>query len=333
MNSLTVACVGGGYFSRFHYDAWSRIDKVDIVASADADVTAAAFDNLPSMLQTHQPDLLDIITPPTTHLACIETAVNHGIKTIICQKPFCRSFTEAARASALCEEAGIVLVIHENFRFQPWYRCMKDSIEAGSIGEVHQVTFRLRTGDGQGKDAYLDRQPYFQTMPRLLIHETGVHWIDTFRYLLGEPSAVYADLRKMNPVIAGEDAGYMLFDFANGVRALFDGNRHLDHAADNHRMTLGECLIEGSSGTLSLTGDGSVALRHFGQTEDTKILPAKNWPGFAGDCVFNLQQHVVHALLQNTELENTAEDYLSNLRIEEAVYQSAASHKRINLSD
>ena len=49
-----------------------------------------------------------------------------------------------------------------------------------------RVAFRLRPGDGQGPRAYLDRQPYFQTMPRLLVVETAIHWIDTFRFLMGE---------------------------------------------------------------------------------------------------------------------------------------------------
>ncbi len=71
------------------------------------------------------------------------------------------------------------------------------------------------------------------------MHETAVHWIDTFRYLFGNPLAVYADLRQINPVIAGEDAGMILFDHPGGVRSLFDGNRHIDHAADNHRRTMG----------------------------------------------------------------------------------------------
>ncbi|MEO0763052.1 MAG: hypothetical protein AAFZ09_14815, partial [Pseudomonadota bacterium] len=60
--------------------------------------------------------------------------------------------------------------------------------------------------DGQGPDAYHARQPYFQRMPRFLVHETAVHWIDTFRYLMGEAETVYADLRRLNPAIAGEDA-------------------------------------------------------------------------------------------------------------------------------
>ena len=34
-------------------------------------------------------------------------------------------------------------------------------------------------GDGQGPDAYLARQPYFQAMERFLVHETAIHLIDT----------------------------------------------------------------------------------------------------------------------------------------------------------
>ncbi len=188
------------------------------------------------------------------------------------------------------------------------------------------MTFRLRPGDGQGPDAYLDRQPYFRTMPRLLIHETAVHWIDTFRFLLGDPIAVYADLRRCNPVIAGEDAGYVLFEHPGGVRSLFDGNRLLDHAADNPRRTMGEALLEGTQGTLTLTGDGAVAWRGFGaRSAETLLGPDPDpAPGFGGDCVHHLQSHVVAGLLDGAPLENTAADYLAVLRIEAAIYRVVA---------
>ena len=87
-------------------------------------------------------------------------------------------------------------------------------LQARALGEVYQITFRLRPGDGQGPEAYLERQPYFQTMERFLVHETAIHFIDVFRFLLGEePSTVYASLRRLNPAIKGEDAGLMLFSF------------------------------------------------------------------------------------------------------------------------
>ncbi|MDF1775055.1 MAG: Gfo/Idh/MocA family oxidoreductase [Rhizobiaceae bacterium] len=331
---LRVACLGAGYFSQFHIDAWARIPEVKMVGIANRSVDKAkrtgfpAFGSLQRLLEETAPDILDIITPPQTHLDVIRAALDHGIKSIICQKPFCTSLEEARIAVELAAAAGVPLIVHENFRFQPWYREMARSLAAGDIGQVHQMTFRLRTGDGQGPQAYLSRQPYFQTMQRFLVHETAVHWIDTFRFLLGDIQAVYADLRKMNPAIAGEDAGYILFDFADGVRAIFDGNRHLDHATQNTRITLGEALLEGTGGTLTLSGDGSVHLRAFGETGTKALLAPQPWPGFAGDCVFALQNHVVAALLGKRQFENSAADYLRVMEVEEAIYRSAQEGRK-----
>lgn len=334
---LRVACVGAGYFSQFHYSSWARMERVDLVASCNRDIEKAratgltAYDDLATMLDEVQPDLLDIILPPVAHAEAIRTALAAGVKAMICQKPFCQNRAEAAEMTAAAKEAGAIIVVHENFRFQPWYRAIKDLLDQGALGDLQQFTFRLRPGDGQGPHAYLDRQPYFQNMERFLVHETAVHWVDTFRYLLGDPSAVYADLRRVNPVIAGEDAGYILFDHPGGVRAIFDGNRSLDHAAKNTRCTMGEALIEGTEGSLALFGDGSLWLRRFGTIAQEQILPANSWEGFGGDCVHGLQSHVVSGLLDGTTLENQAQDYLRVIDIEEAIYRSAETGRKLSL--
>lgn len=334
---LRVACVGAGYFSQFHYGSWARMDRVRLVGSCNRDIEKAratrlpAYDDLAAMLAETRPDILDIILPPVAHAGAIRTAVAAGIPTLICQKPFCRSLEEAREMVALAETTGTRIIVHENFRFQPWYRAVKAALEAGAIGQLQQVTFRLRPGDGQGPRAYLDRQPYFQQMERFLIHETTVHWVDTFRYIAGDPIAVYADLRRLNPAIAGEDAGYVLSDHPGGVVALFDGNRHLDHAADNLRRTMGEALFEGTGGTMDIGGDGAVTLRAFGRTAVRTLLPPDRWDGFGGDCVHALQSHVVSGLLDGTEFENEAADYLTVIAIEEAIYRSAAEGRKLRI--
>ena len=336
--TVRIACLGAGYFSQFHYGSWARLDGVTLAGACDRDITKAevtgvpAFDDLPTMLAASRPDLLDIILPPPGHAEAIRTALAHGLRWIICQKPFCTSLDEAEEICALAEAHGATIVVHENFRFQPWYRAIKSQIEAGVIGTPLQAVFRLRPGDGQGPRAYLDRQPYFQQMPRFLVHETAVHWVDTFRYLFGPATAVYSDLRRINPVIAGEDAGTILFDYPGGMRAIFDGNRHLDHAADNLRRTMGEALIEGTAGTLSLTGDGAVHLRRFGQQTVQTVLAADTWPGFGGDCVHHLQAHVIAAMTRGAPVENAARDYLAVLRTEAAIYASAREGRKIALS-
>ncbi|WP_425041053.1 Gfo/Idh/MocA family protein [Primorskyibacter sp. S187A] len=332
---LRVACVGAGYFAQFHYQSWARLPQVALVGSCDQDLDKAkatgapAFDDLSAMLRATRPDVLDIILPPAAHADAIRIAMRAGVRTMICQKPFCTSLDEARKVTAEAEAQGVTLVIHENIRFQPWYRRAFEVMTSGVLGEVMQCTFRLRPGDGQGPDAYLARQPYFQKMERFLVHETAVHWIDTFRFLLGEPLAVYADLRRLNPAIAGEDAGVIVFDHANGARAIFDGNRHLDHAAQNARATMGEALIEGTQATLSISGDGRLTLRSFGAQQTQEVLAPTDFDGFGGDCVHALQTHVVGHLDEGTPLENTARSYLRVIEIEEAIYASASQARKV----
>ncbi len=338
---VRLATVGAGYFARFHYEAWRRIPEASLVAICDRDPAAAeavaadfdgarVFADFETMLDTVQPDLVDIITPPPTHADFVAAAAKRGI-VAICQKPFCPDFAAARQTVDLIRQTSTTVVVHENFRFQPWYAAIRAEIEAGRIGAPYQVTFRLRPGDGQGPEAYLARQPYFQEMPRFLVHETAIHFIDVFRYLFGEVAAVTARLSRLNPVIAGEDAGVILFEFESGSRGLFDGNRLSDHAAKNRRLTMGEMLVEGSAGVLSLDGDGGIAFRAFGENDWSPVAYPWQDRGFGGDCVYRLQRHVVDHLVAGAPLMNRAEDYLRNVEIVEAVYRSDAGGRRIDV--
>jgi predicted dehydrogenase len=341
MTRLRVASIGAGYFSQFHHDAWSRMADVELVAVCDQDAVNAAdfaqrygaaksYTDAAAMLDAEKPDLLDIVTPPASHLDLIRLAAERRIDTI-CQKAFCRNLAEARAAADLAETAGIRLVVHENFRFQPWYAVIKDRVDRGELGEIYQIAFRLRPGDGQGPRAYLDRQPYFQTMQRFLVHETAIHFIDTFRFLLGEYKSVFADLRRLNPAIAGEDSGLLIFEHTSGARSVFDGNRLVDHAAENRRLTMGEMLIEGSRGVLRLDGNGRLYQRALGESIERDV--AYDWikGPVSGDSVMRLQRHVVDAIRGSGALVNTARDYLRCLEIEEAVYRSASERKVVQV--
>lgn len=336
---LRVATVGVGYFSRFHYEAWRRMDDVQLVALCNrseeaASTTAEAhgidrvFTDFEAMLDAVEIDLVDIITPPPTHLPYIEAAAARRIATI-CQKPFCRTLPEAEDAVRAAEKTGTLLVVHENFRFQPWYAEARRLLADGRLCTPYQVTFRLRPGDGQGPDAYKDRQPYFRTMERFLVHETAIHLIDTFRYLMGDVGSVFAQLCRLNPAILGEDAGIILFEFDSGARGVFDGNRLADHAAENRRLTMGEMLIEGSDASLRLDGNGRLFLRGHGRNDEDEIAYDWHDRGFGGDCVHRLQRHVVDHLRHGTPVMNTGAEYLSNLRVERAVYESDRLGRRV----
>ena len=69
------------------------------------------------------------------------------------------------------------------------------------------------------------------------------------------------------------------------------------------------------------------------QPEHEHAYTHRNDLGFGGGACGALQQHVVDALRSNRAHENTAADYLTNLRIQEAVYRSNAAHQRITLAN
>ena len=338
--SLKVAVIGLGYFSAFHLEAWRALDGIEVVAAFDPNtdrcVWAAETYGIPvardlAAALGAAPDIVDIVAPPPAHAKLLRAAMAPG-RVLICQKPFCTSIAEAEAVTAEAESMGARIVIHENFRFQPWHRAIKAVLDAGRLGQVYSARFDLRPGDGRGADAYLARQPAFQTMERLLIHETGVHFVDLFRWMFGDIKAMYADLRQLNPVIKGEDAVLLVLEHEGGVRAVFDGNRLSDHATDMPRRTMGEMVIEGEGGTLSLDGYGVVRLRAFG-TQESEIIPLPFAPdeSFGGGCVAALIAHVVEARRGGGACENEARAYLPVMRATEAAYHSAATGARVVL--
>jgi predicted dehydrogenase len=339
--TIRVATIGTGYFSQYHYDAWSRMPGASLEAACTRSNVARleeiarrhgvrhTYLDAARMLDEVKPDLVDVITTPETHLALVELAAQRGIA-VICQKPLAPSAQDARRMVDTAAAAGTLLVVHENWRFKPWFREVRRLIDDGRIGPVHSIAFRMRPGDGQGPEAYLARQPYFRTMPRFLVHETGIHMVDVFRYLAGEVTGVFARLRRLNPCIAGEDAGYVVFDFA-AAAGLLDANRHADFPSRNPRLTMGSLHVEGPLGTIRLDGDGALWIKPHGGEE---VAHAYHWEdrAYGGDCVFALQRHVVAHLAEGAPIENTGREYLRNVAIEEAIYRSNDEGRWIDLA-
>ena len=336
MKQFKGVIVGAGYFSRFQYEAWNRIPEVEIVANCNRSVDKAeAFaeefgipqsypvDQFREMLETEKPDFVDIITPPETHFELCKIAAEAGVM-IICQKPLAPTWEETQQLAELVETSGIRCMVHENWRWQPWYREIKNLIASDTIGEIFHCNVHTRLGDGWGTDAYLARQPFFRDYKRLFIFETGVHFLDTFRFLFGEVASIYAHTARRNPVIKGEDSALLVCHCESGVTAVLDANRYNESEADNPRYTFGTVRIEGSKGHLELSLDGAIRIKKLGEQSTLHdFTPSKE--GFAGDCVYNTQRHFIDTLLNGGEFESTVPDYLKSVKLVEMAYESAGA--------
>ena len=335
MSVLRGCVIGTGYFSQFHFDAWKRMEGVELVACCDTDADKAeavareydipaTFTSYQDMLADCRPDFVDIVTRPDTHVPIIRDAAATGTA-IICQKPLAPDMEQVQAIARTVADSGVRFMVHENFRFQPWYRAIRQLLDTGTIGDrLHTISFRNRAGDGWGDDAYLARQPYFQTMEKFLIFEAGIHTIDTFRYLAGEIDRVWCTSRRLNPVIAGEDTALGVFQFADGGTGLYDANRYNESTAENPRYTFGELLVEGSGGSIRLYDDGRLTVQPLGKQERDHVYDAPKH-GFAGDCVLTTQQHFIHGLTTDSPFETDIVSYLKSIAVQEAMYRSARS--------
>ncbi|NER17800.1 Gfo/Idh/MocA family protein [Spongiivirga citrea] len=338
---LKGVCIGLGYFSKFHLEAWNRISGVEITAVCDVDELKVKnavlqykiphkYISVEQMLIQEQPDFIDIITPPETHLDLVLLAIKYNVH-IICQKPLAPSLKEANKMLKVLKKSSVRMMVHENFRFQPWHREIKELLRKDTIGELYAINSRMRMGDGWQPNAYMDRQPYFREMKKLLMYETGIHFIDLFSYYAGKITKVYARLKRLNTAIKGEDFSWVQFDFENGAVGFLDANRYNESTNKNPRLTFGTILFEGSKGSIRLYEDGIICTQLLGEKEQQHDYEFKD-QNFAGDCVYFTQKHFIDCLINKVPFETEVSTYLSNLIVLDRIYESHQKKIPIQIS-
>jgi len=337
VSELKGVMVGAGFFAAYQAEAWNRVPGVRIAAVADLDGQRArdfaarwkipgVYTDAAAMLERERPDFVDIVTGPETHRGLVELGAQARVA-VICQKPLAPTREDCAAMVEACERAGVRFMVHENWRWQPWYREIKRVIQTNVLGRLFYLGFRMRNGDGRGPDPYT-LQPYFRNMKRFLIFETLVHFLDTFRFLGGEIGRVYCRTSRVNPIIAGEDCAVIHLDFENGMQGVIDANRISGPLPLS--ATFGDLRLEGDRAMLRMTHDGRLWLTEYGSEERAHDydIPQR---GYRGDSVRAAQQHYAACLAEGCASESEGRAYLRTVEAVMACYLSAETGQAIAL--
>ena len=318
MKIFKAGMIGCGFFSQHHLEAWRRMANVHIVAACDYQLeraqTAAlrAYASAQEMLEVEELDFVDIVTRSSAHLELISLAAEKKLP-IICQKPMAPDWETACRIVEVVAKHRIQVMIHDNWRWQPWYRAAGAIIARGDIGMPIGYSFRFRRKEGVGPEPY-PKQTYFRQLRRQIIDETLVHHIDTARFLFGDIASVYAEAATRNRAIVGEDDAILTLRHVNDVTGTIDGNRFLD--LDDGSGT-DEACFEGESGSIRITGRGDI------WSGFKKIWTNDVVEGYRGDSVHATQAHFVDCLQTGRRGESSAGEYLEKtFAVVEAAYQS-----------
>lgn len=278
---LRGALIGCGFVARYHLAAWRRIAEAELVALSDLRPErldwagtlipeARRYRDVAALLKSEALDFAEICTRPGAHRALVEQAAAAGVH-VLCQKPAAETRADLLAMIAACDRANVRLMIHENWRFRPWYRALKSEIDAGRIGRP--IRLRLSHSDSRAlrSDGFAD-QPYFATMPRLILFEMGPHLIDTARYLLGEVVSVLAVQGRFGASHPGEDLATLALRFESGALGLLDMTWCGPPGASRPEWALNETIIEGTAGSLQLQIDGSLLyLALDGRSEQIRV--------------------------------------------------------------
>jgi predicted dehydrogenase len=215
---LRVGMIGAGMVSQYHLQGWLDCPQARLVAIADPDISKArnralevsgvkAYASFGEMLDSGGLDAVDIVTPPETHAELIATAQAAGLH-VICQKPLATNAAEARSIETAIRPETRVM-IHENWRWRPQYRALKKALECGAVSSPSGFIFRVESSgllkNETGQYPALLRQPFFASMPRLLVFELLVHHLDTLSFLFGDVQLHNAVLDHRCPAVTGED--------------------------------------------------------------------------------------------------------------------------------
>lgn len=330
MKVFKGAMIGCGFFSRHHAEAWRRITNVRIVAACDSRLERAqavserAYVSPEVMLEREDLDFVDIVSRSETHFDLVSQAAQRGLA-ITCQKPMAPDWATACRMVEAVEAKGVRLMIHDNWRWQPWYRAARRMIAAGDIGIPLSYGFRCRWKDGADEAPY-PQQSYFRDLHRFIIDETMVHHIDTARFLFGDIQTVYAEAMRVNPRIQGEDHAILTVRHTAPVMGWLDGHSFI--ALDDAGPSIDESMFEGKEGSIRISATGEIWSGH------RKIWTQDFSTGYRGDSVYNTLLHFIQSLETGERFETEAREYLEKtFAAVEAAYASAASKRGVAIAE
>ncbi|NJO70264.1 MAG: Gfo/Idh/MocA family oxidoreductase [Bacteroidetes bacterium] len=332
MKKLKGAIFGCGFWSQFQIGGWSELPQVEIIATynrtlSKAEEKAKMF-NIPNfyndaeqLLKSHpEIDFVDIITDVDTHFQFVELAARYK-KNVICQKPMAPNLETAIKMVKVCQENNVKYYIHENYRWQPQFRRIKQILDQGTIGKP----FRCLTGFNTAFPLF-ETQPFLAQLEQFALTDQGSHQFDVLRFFFGEAESLYCSTQQVNPTIKGEDVATTLIKMKSGVTCIQQISFSSMLEQEVFPQTL--LLIEGSKGSIRLdpgliikttTSAGTltekVSLENYRwQTERLTNEPPS---------IVSCNRDILNDMLGLSNAETTGNDNLKTVELVFAGYDSA----------
>jgi predicted dehydrogenase len=278
-----------------------------------------AFASLAEAIAT--PDAIyDLATPPAVHLGVLEELPDNAA--VLIQKPMGRDLDEATRILALCRRKKLKAAVNFQLRFSPMMLAVADANERGWFGPLVDV------------EAHLNLMtpwhlfPFLKGMKRVEIAVHSIHYLDTIRAFLGNPSGVHARTLGHPSTDLAQTRTSALFDFAPDQRVTFSINHNHDFGP---KFQVADFRFEGTTGAAIVKLGALLDYPNGVRDEAWIIRKGEAWTevpliggwfphAFIGT-MSNLQRY---AAGEDAELKTSVADAWHTMALAEAAFESAA---------
>jgi predicted dehydrogenase len=185
-----------------------NVESVQAVR-AEKDIPLSA--NYADALRDPSVEAVVLATPHSLHGAQIEAAVAAG-KHVFCEKPLALTKAGAVKAVALCRDAGLMLGMGHERRWEPPIAELLAKADTGVLGRVHQIEANF----SHNKFLSLDRNNWRlkpDQAPAGGMTATGIHLLDLSVRLLGPAESVLCHCEQLSSDLPQGDtvAAYVKF--------------------------------------------------------------------------------------------------------------------------
>jgi predicted dehydrogenase len=220
---LRAAVIGLGWWGRTIVRTLEGSERLQVVAGVDPAPGAAeaGLRLLPSLEAALAEDGVQVVilcTPHSQHAAQVVQAAAAG-KHVFCEKPLCLTLADAERAVAACRDAGVVLGVGHERRFEPPVLELRRLLAEGALG----VPLQIEANFSQDKFLGLAADNWrvsAQEAPAGPLTATGIHLLDLCVSLLGPAESALARVRRLGSDLANGDTLGALIGFRSGASAL-----------------------------------------------------------------------------------------------------------------
>lgn len=310
----------------------SQNGEVTVIASrtlenarraADAAGIPRALGSYEELVESPDVDAVYIPLPNNLHKEWTIRAAQAG-KHILCEKPLALNAAEVEEMIAAADRYRVLLIEAFMYRFHPQFARLQELIAGGAIGQVKMVRSafcfqmsnpetNIRMKPELGGGALMDVGCYCVNMARLVAGTEPVEVMASADYAAsGVDETLVAMLRFPNDVRAHFDCSFRT-----------DYREHLEVQGTAHRVDLPRPIKPGSRAA-------EIYLR-YDETDTTSpnasllTAPAANH--------YRLMVHqFATAVLDGTPLPYLPEDGLANMRVIDALYESARTGKTVRLA-